>query len=166
VNGLLRVHASAAGIRDSEIETDIRTNRPDGGVDTLLRQADPADPTGWIRVPTAWQYKATARNNVGSPGDLLSGEYVRERIREGFAYRPTVADSLSSPERATLTVSLGSKCQEIRAHAAEPMVVTADHLAGWANRYPGFVLRWFLPHLQALLLHLEAWRICKRNLSD
>ncbi len=158
LDALIRTHACLARINDSEIETNIRTNLPDGGVDTLVRQPDPNDPTGRVRTPTVWQYKATAFRNLESAEELLAGDNVVARIREGFAFRLALADSMPSPTRNERTESLRAICQQINPNSPEPMIVTADDLAAWANRYLGLVLLWFRPTLQNMVLHLDAWR--------
>ncbi len=60
VDSLIRVEAYTQGVAFSEISTNLRTNLGDKGVDTEVRQSVPNSKTGWMNVPTCWQYKATA----------------------------------------------------------------------------------------------------------
>jgi hypothetical protein len=64
VDALIRALAYAGGLPQSEINTNLRTNLPDGGVDTDVRDAIPNDSTGWFKVPTCWQYKATEAASI------------------------------------------------------------------------------------------------------
>jgi len=58
VDALIRVHGFVYGVGEAEILTSLRTNIPDGGVDTQVRQPMPNETTGYLQRPTCWQYKA------------------------------------------------------------------------------------------------------------
>ncbi len=154
---LLRTHAAAVGIPDSAIETNIRVNLPDEGADAVLHQPDLNDSTGRLGSPTVWQYKGVSQVHVGSAKALLKGNYLRKRIRDRYAFRLAVADSFPPHKRAALTRTLTNACRKINPESLEPMVVSADDLASWANRYLGLVLRYLYPNLAQHVLHLEAW---------
>jgi len=102
----IRTDGSIAGTPESAIETNLRTNLPDGGADTVVRQPDPHDRTGRLRMRTVWQHKGTTYKNVGSTATLLKSQFVVERIKEGFAFRLAIADSLPSSRRAKRTEEL------------------------------------------------------------
>lgn len=58
VNDLLWAACWQMGIPESEVRTCLRTEIPDGGVDTRVVVGSPADRTGYLQVPSIWQYKA------------------------------------------------------------------------------------------------------------
>lgn len=157
VDGLIRTHARRHNIPDAAIATNLRTNIGDQGADTVVQTALPGDTTGRFDVPTVWQYKATAYGHVGPTDELLSGAYVRARVADGFAFRLVVADSITPARRDARVASLNNTCRTINAAAADALVVSADDLAEWVNRYPAYVLRWAATAIEGALLHLAAW---------
>ena len=58
VDRLIRAEAARGGLPQSEIQTQLRANIADGGVDTQVKLAIPQDQSGWFAAPTCWQYKA------------------------------------------------------------------------------------------------------------
>ncbi len=163
VDALLRAHGSVYGLVDSDIETSIQTTTRDGGVDTSVRRGVPGDPTGWLSTgATCWQYKARRRGNV-ERDSLLQGTAVRACIEDGYAFRLAIADSFEHPTRRDWESRLTQAARAIRADTPEARIVSADDIAEWASRYPGLVLKYFLPGLGHSILHLEAW---KKNALD
>lgn len=163
VDALLRAHSRTWGLVDADIDTTSRTNIRDGGVDTSVRRACAADPTGWLSsAPTAWQYKGTDYTNV-QVGELLEGRAVRHRLEAGDAFRLALADSLPDDKRRDWDGRLTNEARKINGNAPEARVVTADDLAAWASRYPGLVLFFFPRGLGQVALHLESW---SRNVLD
>src|SRR5687768_6407055 len=93
VDALLWTHARVHGLADADVDTTIRVNIPDGGVDTTVRRAVGNDPVGWmLDSATAWQYKATDNKNVAISG-MLAGAAATARILAGDAFRLALADS-------------------------------------------------------------------------
>ena len=154
---LIRVHTRRHGLTDQDVDTTIRTNLADGGVDTSVRRAVPRDETGWMgSVPTAWQYKGTDFANV-KRNELLEGEAVKERIRAGYAFRLALADSPPDDKRRELESYLRAEAEKLNPNVPEPRVVGADDLAAWASRYPALILSFFRGGFGDTILHLEAW---------
>ena len=97
VNQLIRGEAHAGGLPQSEIDTQVRGNIADGGVDTRVNRAVPDDRSGHLGVPTCWQFKAEdaadlkKRTARGDPFHFLTVEIrkplVRQLIAEGFGFR-------------------------------------------------------------------------------
>ncbi|HLL00982.1 MAG TPA: hypothetical protein VK539_10370 [Myxococcaceae bacterium] len=165
-DALIRSHAAALGVPDSELETTGAVNDPDGGVDTRVRSPMTADPSGWFREKTAWQYKGQSFENVDKNfPKLLEGKFLQECIEEGFAYRLAVADSLTSEQRSRWEKRLQKRLEELNPSAPPPRVVTAADLSELANRYPAFVLVNFHPDVSSnAALHLSAWkRTCAKT---
>lgn len=159
-DALIRSHAAALGVPDSEVETTNAVNDPDGGVDTRVRCPMAGDPSGWFREKTAWQYKGQPFENVDKNfADLLKGAFLQECVRAGFAYRLAVADSLTSDQRSRWENRLQNRIEELNPSAPPPRVVTAADLSELANRYPAFVLLNFHPDVSKnAALHLAAWK--------
>src|SRR5262249_20713401 len=64
VDRLIRAEAARGGLPQSELLTQLRANIKDGGVDTQVRRAIPGDPTGWLSVPTCWQFKSVEASDI------------------------------------------------------------------------------------------------------
>ena len=100
VNLVLSVEAFLLGIPASEIAMTLRVNVGDGGVDTSIDQGAAKDQTGWLGVPSAWQFKAEAGKRItdASVCKELEKHYARELVQRGYGYRVCVCDELT-PEK-------------------------------------------------------------------
>lgn len=63
VNGLLASQAAGA-IPIAAVRLNVKDTEPDGGVDAVVDRPMPGDPTGFLGVPTCWQYKAQPTANI------------------------------------------------------------------------------------------------------
>src|SRR4051812_41013060 len=95
VDDLIRSECLLARIPFQAIRTNLRTNLADGGVDTQVSEGG-FDRTGWLKEPTAWQYKATEFAGLSSVDrkSEISKPYVVACIRKGHGYRFVIADEL------------------------------------------------------------------------
>jgi hypothetical protein len=84
VNGVLWAACWQAGIPESEVHTCLRTDIPDGGVDTRVTEASSTDVTGYLAAPSIWQYKAANEANLTDPDPPERGQQV---TCEGAHYR-------------------------------------------------------------------------------
>ena len=165
VDRLLRAYGYVLGTSDADIVTNVRTNLPDGGVDTQVRVAFAGDTTGLLEMPTVWQYKATAFTDV-KRGDLLKGAYVRARLAAGDAFRLAIADGMSADRIEDWETVIWTEAQKFSPNVPRPLIVTADRLAELANRFPGLVLATFFADARRDLMHLEAWGPTARDATS
>ena len=154
VDAVIRVQGASAKIPDSNIETNIRTTIPDGGVDTAVHDAIADEPTGRLCVPTAWQYKAQQYRDIRSVECLVSEKHVRKLIEAGHGFRLVVADEMPSKTKTAWEKTLLAECQAIQPNASPPMVITASDLSEWVNRFPALVMGFFHPELATRCQHL------------
>lgn len=138
------------------LRTNLRTTIPDGGVDTEVTVPLPAEPASLSYAPSVWQHKAQPKGNLRL-GDLFDGAYVQERIRNGDAFRVALADSVPASDVADMEREMLDAARKLNPACPEPMLLTADDLARWANRYPGVVLTQFRTGLETRVLHLASW---------
>jgi len=164
-NALLRAEACVLGIPDTAIDTNARVNLPDGGVDSKVAVAAPHDPAGRFRVPTIWQFKATEAHLIRTPelAVEMSKPFVRECVAQGYGYRFAVCDSLTPEKKQEWESELTRLAREIHPDAPNVIVIAADDLEAWANRFPAVVLRFFRHELQWKAIHLDAWRMNARS---
>jgi hypothetical protein len=158
VDAQIRAQAFLGGLPDAEVRTNLRTNIPDGGVDTEVRQPMPSDSTGWFGVPTCWQYKATEARNI-SENDLrteVRKPYARSLIPAGYGYRLCICDDFPPDKQAEWLRILTEEVRAINPGAPAPAVIVTSALAEWASRFPAVVIRFFRPALEHVL-HLRAW---------
>jgi hypothetical protein len=94
IDRLIRGEAARAGLSQSEIATQLRTNIKDGGIDSRVNQAIIGTRSGWFEHPTCWQYKAVEPHAIDdqrkkkSLNELqkeINKPYARELIEQGFA---------------------------------------------------------------------------------
>ena len=158
VDALIRTHAFVHGLAQSCVRTNERTNQQDGGVDTHVSEAVPADAAGWLPTPTCWQYKAQGHASTTIPSLVqeVGKHHARALIQQGRAYRLAICDSVPDSKITTWRTALSVEIQKWAPQAPAPDIVTADDLATWASAYPGIVARFFRPGLQDVL-SLEAW---------
>jgi hypothetical protein len=159
---LIRAQGAVSGVADCEILTCQRTNIGDQGVDTQVKVPFAKDSTGRLAAPTCWQYKAEAYKGwtPSSKNKKLAGEinkpFAAKLIREGYAYRFCICDSLPAPTRKKWNDVLAAERDLINPNAPDPFVVTADDIASWVSRFLGLVRRFFRPELRDVW-DLETW---------
>lgn len=160
LDALIRAQAHISSIPASEIITNQRTNISDGGVDTEVRLAARRDPTGYMsNHPTVWQYKARRHTDVRS--DDLRAEvrksYALDRMRNGYAYRFCICDSLPAKKVKKWESLLTDEIRLIAPSAPDARVLTADNIASWASTIPGVALRLLPGEVATICLHIQAW---------
>jgi hypothetical protein len=173
VNQLIRGEAHAGGLPQSEIDTQVRGNISDGGVDTRVNRAVPDDRSGYLSVPTCWQFKAEEaaelkrRGTREEPYRFLTEEIEKSEakrlIAEGFAFRFCFLGDLP-PEKITeweshlATIALG-----MNRSAPPPRVVAADKLIAWSQMFP-LAVAFFRPSIVPGLLSFD--RLCDKVRAD
>jgi len=162
VDQLIYAQGWVGGIPLAMIHMNLRSNIADGGVDTKVDVAVLGDTTGWLGMPTVWQYKATGYAGTTEADlrhELLanSKEYIRECLRNGFAYRFCICDDMPVREQEQWAQWLTTCVREINPAAPPAIVITADHLAIWANRFPPLVAIFAGGRLHELAQHLKSW---------
>ena len=159
VDAVIRAHCSVAGVLQSNIKTNLRTNVADKGVDTRVKATIANDSLGWLTAPTIWQYKATDFASVSE--SMLRAEIHKEHsakcVRLGYAYRFAICDSLPDHKCEEWETLLNSEANSLNSNAQEAKVVTADDLATWANLFPAILSRFFHKELPKLCLLMPAW---------
>lgn len=159
VNGLLARQAEGA-VPGAAVHLNVKDTEPDGGVDAAVDQGIPGDPTGFLGIPTCWQYKAQPKGNI-KPGDGGGQEaalreeirkpYAQALIKNGYAYRFCIADDMADEKRKRWEEWLTDEAVRINAAAPPAMVVTASDLARWVNRHPALVAGEFRPFLRGFV---------------
>lgn len=157
VDRLIRAEAALGGLPHSEVQTQLRSNIPDGGVDASVARPLIQDPSGWFQDPTCWQYKGM--DAAGVTDKALQKEikkpHCRKLIKDGYAYRLCILGDLT-PQKVTDWESLlAGEARQINPSAPLPRVVHGGFLLGWAERFPAIVA--WLRDTRQLVLHWEAW---------
>jgi hypothetical protein len=158
VDDILVAAAQATGVPLSKLHQNLRTNRPDGGVDTALDTAI-SDRNGWCDFPTAWQFKSADASTV-TEKDLkeeVSKDHAAELIRQGYAYRFCICDELTDSKRKEWEAILLAEAKTLIGSAAVPRVLTASDLAKWACDFPSVILGHFQPQLATLAQGFQVW---------
>lgn len=166
-NELLYALAWQLGIPASDVWTCSRTDIPDGGVDARIASGRDTDSSGFLRAPTAWQFKATGGDSIG-PADIRRElaerpssadeiRYVRNCIIRGDGYRFCVADFLTPQKREQLQNEIDIAVSELNQHAPRGLVLSLDDLVQLANAFPALVLR-YKSSVASQLKTLQAWR--------
>ena len=158
VDALIRAEAYIQGVHTSEISTTLRTNIGDKGVDAEVRQPASDSLTGWMSVPTCWQYKSTEYRNISEKNlrEEINKEYSTELIKKCYGYRFCICDDLTPIKKSEWEKILDDEIAKINPKAPRSKVITASDLAGWANQYPSIVVRFFKPDLISSL-SCEDW---------
>jgi hypothetical protein len=164
-DSLLRAHCFFSSVSSSHISTNLRVNKPDGGVDTKIAEAVPDTRDDWLSMPTVWQYKATDSANIRDRDlvDEINKDYCKTCIEQGYGYRFCVCDSIPDTKKVQWQRILTLEVRQINSQAPEAKVLSADDLAAWASRYPALVLTHFRPSVDSSVQCLRSW---KRNITD
>lgn len=156
VSALLRAEASVNGLKIDDVDTNIRVNIADGGVDAEVR-APLGGPLA-IDVPSCWQFKATEFSNIGQ-ADLRKEANKPEAIRligSGHVYFVCVCDDAPSVKMNELGAALLEIVRIINPNAPQPRLLNCGDLADWADRHPSIVLRFFRQHFGHALAY-DRW---------
>ncbi|MFM7887676.1 MAG: hypothetical protein ACKPCM_13520, partial [Pseudanabaena sp.] len=165
VDALIRAEAFASGIPQTQISTNLRTNIGDQGVDTEVKQAILSTFIGSPSTPSCWQYKAMAyatvndddlREEIKKTNKRNHTAYVQQLIKTGYSYYFCICDDMPAVKRAEWENILNEEIRLINYSAPTSVVLTASHLAVWANSFPSIIIRFFTPNLDNFL-HLKSW---------
>lgn len=159
VDDLLRSQAYLCAVKQSQISTNVRTNLGDGGVDSKVEEGFSIDPIGFNSVKTVWQYKATGYADLTEKviKDEVRKAFVSECIKNGFAYRLAVCDSLPAPAKKEREEWLNNALKEVFSDAQEGKLVSAEELCVWANMLPAVMSRHFEKGFTGVALRLDSW---------
>ncbi len=166
MNALLASHAQAGGVPKNEVRLNVKDNEADGGVDAAIGQAAVVerDRTGYMNVPTCWQYKAQPTGNIKADGPGGQQAALRNEIgkphahrltEQGYGYRFCIADDMSDQKKSEWEKWLTEEARKFNPDAPPAQVITASQLASWANEYPAIVAGQF--HTQLTLDTLDIW---------
>jgi hypothetical protein len=159
VNNLLWAACWQMGILESEVHTCLRTEIPDGGIDTRVTQGSTSDTTGYLQTPTVWQFKASdeATLSENSITNEVNKPFAKERIEAGDAYRLCICAHVPEDRRAKIEGYLETAVKAISPTAPSPKLVSAGNVAQMASHFPSFVqeLRGF--DLQKGTYTLDTW---------
>ena len=167
---IIRAEAALYGVRQDRIQTQIRVNITDGGVDAAVHDAIPKSLKGWFDVPTCWQYKAQPAVAIDDKprktkqNDLqleIHKPHVTDLINRGYGFRFCILGDLTNEKVENWEAQLLVEARKINAAAAEPRVVHGGFLPDWIESFPA-VLQSLVSQGSAGVLHLEAWR---RNIT-
>ena len=166
VDDLIRAEAFVGGIPQTEISTNLRTNIGDEGADTEIKQAISSAFLASPPTPTCWQYKATGyatvddtalRNEIKKTSSSRKHiAYSHQLIQAGYRYYFCICDDMPAMKRTEWENILQEEISLINNSAPAPVVLTASHLAVWANSFPAIIIRFFRPDL-GNFLHLKSW---------
>jgi hypothetical protein len=158
VSNLIRAHARARCIADTAVRTNLNTVVPDGGVDAEVTAGTSGDPTRRMALPTGWQFKATAADQVG-PAVLrveIAKPYARRLVAAGASFAFCICAELTPERKADWHAVLSEAARAINPDAAPTQLLDADDLAAWANDYPALALA-YRPLLAERVLTLQRW---------
>ncbi len=142
VDSLIRASAACLSIPPAAINTTVRVNIGDGGVDTEVA-ADGHDPANRLCPSTAWQYKAIEYTRLSNEviREEVAKPYARELISRGYGYRLCLCDDPPATTKAAKLEILRAVVRGIRQDAPDPQILSISDLVAWANQYPAVVAK-------------------------
>lgn len=169
LNRIIRSACRVGGIPDSEIVTNERQNYPDGGIDATVRGEMESDPTGYLSVASAWQYKASVIRDLkcAELRDSLHKDYSKHCIENGYAYRLCVRGVVTGTVRKEWEDRLNEWIKDINPDAPDALVLGSNSIAAWASEYKGLVLSYRPGEFSTLLRPLEKWtKSCRHKTKE
>jgi hypothetical protein len=157
VDRLIRAEAWRGGLPQSEIDTQLRTNIGDRGVDTHVRQGITGSPNGWFAGPTCWQFKAEEAKAITESvlREEINKDFAKELIKQNCGYRFCLLGDVTPAKVQEWENILRDEAQAISVSASDPRVVHGADLLQWAEQLPA-VVAW-LKNLTQGVLHWDAW---------
>jgi hypothetical protein len=154
------------GFASANLRGNLRTNKPDGGVDTAVDVILDAQ-SRWFECPTAWQFKSCEARDVTN-AELrreIKKEYAAELVSKGYGYRLCICDELPPEKKSEWESELFNAASEMTGKPPAPRVLTASDLASVANDQPSVILSHFQPYLATLAQGFAAWGETITNLT-
>ncbi|MCA9609202.1 MAG: hypothetical protein KC619_26555 [Myxococcales bacterium] len=156
------------GVPRSSVQTNVRTNLADGGVDTEVTVAIPNDPFGYCSgVQTIWQYKARPYADI-SDNDLkkeIAGKYCKKKIEDGYGYRVAISDDMPSEKQTEWRGLLTAEARKFNPQAPAALVATASQLATWASSLGGIRAKYYGAPGGGEFYPLSDWAQIQRELT-
>lgn len=154
LNLLLRAEGARARIPPAEIQTSLKINDSDGGIDARL--AAPHEVNRWLPTePSVWQFKA---GNVGEQDiiDEVEKPGVRQALEEGATYCLVLGQDLNDRRYGTRKRWLESALEEVRSGASCRLLCAAQ-VAEWASEHPAS--HFFFGRPIANVFRLDQWHM-------
>lgn len=156
MNRLLRAEGHRAQILPTNVQTTLRINDPDAGIDARVRDAP--DTSRWIpKGLSVWQYKAgdiapveIYRNDPEKPGEFYKAS-VQEAVQQGGSYCFVVGVDIT-PTKVKHREKALDRCFNAAGLDPKGSLYTAAHIAEWASEHPSLVLR-----LRPILADFSRW---------
>ena len=159
VNELLWAACWQMGIPEGDVRVCLRTEIPDGGVDTRVMTGSPTDMTGFLRQQSIWQFKAADEASVteASIRKEVNKAFAKERILAGDAYRLCVCAHFADDSRTEIERWLKAEVDTINKAAPTPRLLSAGDVAKMAGHFPSFVQAMRGVELQQGTFTLQSW---------
>jgi len=159
VNELLWAACWQMGIPESDVRTCLRTEIPDGGVDTRVMAGSPADRTGYLQARSIWQYKAANEATLTevSIKKEVNKPFAKGCILAGDAYRLCVCAHIPEDSRTQIEGWLKAEVEAILKTAPAPKLLSAADVAHMAGHFPSFVQAMRGVELQQGTSTLSVW---------
>jgi hypothetical protein len=162
VNNVLWAACWQVGIPESEVRTCLRTEIPDGGVDTRVSQGSSSgDMTGYLADPSIWQFKAANEASLTIPAlkTEVSKPYAKERIMANDAYRLCICAQIPDDRKTKLEAALLKAVAKINQSAPPPKILTVDDVARVAGRFPNFLHEYHGIEFQSGIYTFNSWSV-------
>ena len=165
VDTIIRTHALSFSIPQKDIQTNLRTTIPDGGIDTKIDSPSTENIFGWMDTKSVWQYKATSASKMTIPKlkKEINKEYSKKCISNGYAYHLCICDSLDARKKETWEIHLTKFAKEINKNTFPVKVITSDDLSFWISFFPAVILQYFRQGASGMCLHMDVWG---NNITD
>src|SRR5258708_2405147 len=134
LNRLLWLEGRRLGISPSNIETSLRLNDPDGGVDARVR----ADAVNCYWIPgglSIWQFKAGRNITYASILEEVNKPGVRQGLAEGGTYCLAISADFNPAKIDEMKRWLEDAVAQVQPGAPQRLV-HASYIARWANEHP------------------------------
>src|SRR5712691_3731040 len=139
LNRLLRAETSRIGLLPTNVQTTLRVNDRDGGVDARVRDA--SSQSDWIpQGLSVWQFKSGADHG---PADLrreFLKPRVQEALRQGGCYVIVVKEALNTDKQESREEALRECCSKAGIPSDRCRLLTAERIALWATQHPALCL--------------------------
>lgn len=162
MDAILRAAAAKLSISPADVHTNLRTNLPDGGIDTQIDSGSDHDRSGYLTTATLWQFKARrfADITTASVREDIHGsskQDARDLITKGYAYRWCICEDAAPADKRGLQDELDKCVKELNSSAPPSLILLPSDLSAWANQYPSIVSRYVGSPVTKFRWH-KTWR--------
>ncbi len=164
VNELIRGEMLVHGISIDNFSYQLRVNIGDGGADSSLSVPIPNSISGYLKVPSCWQFKSSltyvTKSLIAEIKREMKKPHAADLIQRGYGYRFALLADVREPatkaiEAAMLEVAKQLCAKKKQTNVVAPRLIDGAKLLSWASTQPAVAVTLLNQHGE--FVDLKTW---------